>query len=254
MGIKNPAMLDTHQSARSPGFLTTRWSLVLRAAGEVAEQPEAMGALESLCRCYWHPLYFFVRRQGHPPEAAEDLTQDLFALILSRPVLAGADPEKGRFRTYLLAVLKHVLAQARERESAVKRGGGATLIPLDALDAEARYRLEPVDVQSPEVLFDRRWASTVMARATDRLRGEYAAASREERFEALKDFLVSGRQDANYADAATALGLTGSALKSAVFKLRQRFSAALRAEIAETVASEAEVEDEIRHLAKVLCA
>ena len=247
-------MPDPHPSARSPTFLTTRWSLVLRAAGEMAQQPEAREALESLCRSYWHPLYFFVRRQGHAPEAAEDLTQDFFALLLSRPVLAGADVEKGRFRTYLLAVLKHLLAQTRERESAGKRGGGATLVPLDALDAEARYRLEPVDKQSPEWLFDRRWASTVMARATERLREEYADVSREERFETLKEFLVSGRQDATYAEAGAALGLTESALKSAVFKLRQRFSAALRAEIAETVASEAEVEDEIRHLAKVLCA
>lgn len=226
----------------------------MRAAGEIAERPEAMAALESLCRSYWHPLYFFVRRQGHPPEAAEDLTQDFFTLILSRPVLAGADPQKGRFRTYLLAVLKHLLAQTREREAAGKRGGGATFVALDALDAEARYRLEPVDVQSPEWLFDRRWAATVMARATDRLRGEYADPSRGDRFETLKEFLLTGRQAATYAHAAAALGLTESALKSAVFKLRQRFSAALRAEIAETVASESEVEDEIRHLAKVLCA
>ena len=226
----------------------------MRAAGELAERPEVMEALESLCRSYWHPLYCFVRRQGHPPESAEDLTQDLFALILSRPVLAGADPEKGRFRTYLLAVLKHVMAQARERDSAGKRGGGVTLVPLDGLDAEARYRLEPVDVESPEVLFDRRWASTVMSRATDRLREEYADASREDRFEVLKEFLLTGRQSASYSETAAALGLTESALKSAVFKLRQRFSAALRAEIAETVASESEVEAEIRHLAKVLCA
>ena len=226
----------------------------MRASDEVAERAEAVEALESLCRSYWHPLYFFVRRQGHPPEAAEDFTQDFFALVLSRPVLAGAHPEKGRFRTYLLAVLKHVLAQARERESAGKRGGGVPLVPLDALDAEVRYRLEPVDEQSPEWIFDRRWASTVMTRATERLRGEYADASRGARFETLKEFLVGGRQDATYADAAEALGLTESALKSAVFKLRQRFSAALRAEIAETVASEAEVEGEIRHLAKVLCA
>ena len=138
-------------------------------------------------RSYWHPLYFFVRRQGHLPEAAEDLTQDFFTLILSRPMLAGADPQKGRFRTYLLAVLKHVLAQTRERESADKRGGGVTFVPLDALDAEARYCLEPVDAQSPEWLCDRRWASTVMAQATDRLREEYADGTREDRFETLKE-------------------------------------------------------------------
>ncbi len=243
------SMPDLDSPSSFPAFHTTRWSLVLRAACDASELPETREALESLCRSYWHPLYCFVRRQGRSPEAAEDLTQDLFALILSRPVLAAAAPEKGRFRTYLLAVLKHVLAQARERESAGKRGGGATLVPLDALDAEERYRLEPADEHSPELFFDRRWAATVMARATERLRGEYAEG---DRFETLEDFLLTGRQAASYATAAAALGLSESALKSAVFKLRQRFSAALRAEIAETVASESEIEGELRHLAKVL--
>jgi len=245
-------MSDLCSPARSRAFLTTRWSVVLRAAGDAAENPEATVALENLCRAYWQPLYCFIRRQGRPPEEAEDLTQDLFALILSRPVLTKADPEKGRFRSYLLGVLKHVLARARTRESAGKRGGGAIFVSLDSMEAEARYRLEPVDAESPELLFDRRWAATVMALATKRLREDYHAAGQTERFAALKEFLFTGRQAASYAEAAAALNMSESAVKSAVFKLRQRFSAALRAEIAETVASKSEIEDEIRHLAKVL--
>ncbi len=238
--------------APSPAFATTRWSLVLQAGSKESGHPEKAAALESLCRAYWHPLYFYLRRQGHAQEEAEDLTQELFAHLLRRPVLSKADPEKGRFRSYLLGVLKNVLAQAQEKESAGRRGGGAVLVSLDGMEAEARYRLEPHDDESPELLFDRRWAATVMALARKRLREEYAAADMAERFAVLGDFLFTGRQAASYAEAAAALGLTESAVKSAVFKLRHRFSAALRAEIAETVASESEIEDEIRHLAKVL--
>ena len=222
--------------------------------GDEAGHADAGAAMESLCRAYWHPLYCYVRRLGHAPEEAEDLTQELFAHLLTRPVLAKADPEKGRFRSFLLGVMKNVLMHSRDRASRQKRGAGAVLVPLDALEAEARYRLEPVDNESPDVLFDRRWAATVMALARKRLRAEYADAGHADRFAVLKDFLVSGSQAASYAEAAAALQMTESALKSAVFKLRQRFAAALRAEIAETVAAEADIEDELRHLARVLVA
>ena len=225
---------------------------MLRAGGDESGASEKAAAMESLCRAYWHPLYFYLRRQGLSQEEAEDVTQDLFAHLMSRPVLAKAEPEKGRFRSYLLGVLKNVLAHARSRESAGKRGGGAHIVALDSMEAEARYRLEPVDAESPDVLYDRRWAATVMSLARQRLRAEYEQGGGKERFDVLKEFLITGVQNTSYAEAAAALGLSESALKSAIFKLRQRFSAALRAEIAETVASETEVEEELRHLAKVL--
>lgn len=239
-------------SPNREAFLTTRWSLVLRAAGDETETEDSRAALESLCQAYWHPLYFFVRRQGHDPEAAADLTQDFFAVLLRRDLLTRASPEKGRFRSYLLGVLKNVISQAWDREATGKRGGRMEQFSLDSLDAESRYRLEPADAESPEVLFDRQWAQTVMARTTERLRADYAAGGQAERFATLRDFLLPGKQDTSYAHAAAALGLTEGALKSAIFKLRQRFAETLRAEIAETVASEAEVEDELRYLARVL--
>ena len=237
--------------AGGDAFLTTRWSLVLKAGGAGAET-EAQAALESLCRAYWQPLYFFARRQGHAPEAAEDFTQDLFALLAAGEVLPRVSPERGKFRSYLLGVLKNVMAQARDREATAKRGGGAVQLSLDCMEAEERYRLCPADHESPEVIFDRHWAQTVMARTVERLAADYAAAGHAERFAVLKEFLLTGKQETTGAAAAAALGITDAALRSAIFKVRQRFAAGLRAEVAETVTSEAEAEEELRHLARML--
>ena len=243
--------MHLHAPAGGDAFLTTRWSLVLKAGGAGAET-ESRAALESLCRSYWQPLYFFARRQGHGPEAAADFTQDVFALIAGGELLQRVSQERGRFRSYLLGVLKNVMSQAREREAATKRGGGAAKLSLDCMEAEERYRLCPADHESPEVIFDRHWAQTVMARTLERLAADYAAAGHADRFAVLKDYLLTGKQETSGATAAAALGMTDAALRSAIFKVRQRFAATLRAEVAETVSSEAEAEEELRHLARML--
>ena len=246
-------MMRPDSTAGGHAFLTTRWSLVLRAADSDAPGL-AREALESLCRGYWQPLYFFARRQGHTPEAAEDLTQDFFALLTSRDLLQKAQPEKGRFRSYLLGVMKNIMAQAYDRGSRSRRGGGVAPLPLDCVEAEERYRLCPADTETPEVAFDRHWARTVMERAVARLAADYAACGQEDRFTVLREFLLTGRQEMTGAAAAAALGLTEAALRSAIFKVRQRFAAALRAEVAETVSTAEEAEGELRHLAKMLAA
>ena len=240
------------EHAGGGAFLTTRWSLVLKAGDAGAAEAESRAALESLCRSYWQPLYFFARRQGFTPAAAEDFTQDLFALLAGGDILHRVSPERGKFRSYLLGMMKNVIAQERDREAAAKRGGGAVKLSLDCMEAEERYRLCPADHESPEVIFDRQWAQTVMARAVERLTADYAAAGHAERFAVLKDFLLTGKQETSGAAAAAALGMTDAALRSAIFKLRQRFAAALRAEVSGTVSSAAEAEDELRHLARML--
>ncbi len=243
--------MNLHLAGGGDAFLTTRWSVVLKAGGAGAAA-ESREALESLCRAYWLPLYFFARRQGHTAEAAEDFTQDVFALIAAGEVLPRASQERGRFRSFLLGVLKNVTAQARDREAAAKRGCGAALLSLDRIEAEERYRLCPVDAESPEVLFDRQWAQTVMARTLERLAADYAATGQAERFAVLREFLLTGKQETSGSAAAALLGMTEAALRSAVFKVRQRFAAALRAEVAGTVSSASEADAELRHLARML--
>lgn len=245
-------MPDPNFNPDGAAFTTTRWSLVLRAAGNADDEAQSRAALESLCRAYWQPLYFFVRRQGHSPEAAEDFTQELFTLIAGGEILQKVQPERGKFRSYLLGVMKHVMARAREKESTAKRGGRTVKLSLDGMEAEERYLLCPVDHESPEVLFDRRWAETVMARALERLATDYAAAGHAGRFAILQTFLVTGERGASYEQTAAALGVTEAGARSAVFKLRQRFAEVLHAEVGETVANAAEAEDELRYLAKVL--
>lgn len=247
----DPALQAAGSALPLSAFPATRWSLVVSAGRGDAE---AQRALESLCRAYWQPLYFFARRQGHAPECAEDFTQDVFAMIGGGEMLQRVQPERGRFRSYLLGVMKHVMAREHEREQTAKRGGGVEKVSLDAMEAEDRYRLAPVDHASPEVLFDRHWAETVMARAVERLRAEYAVAGNAERFAVLQPFLVTADDGGSYTQTALALGVTEAGARSAVFKFRQRFAAALRAEVAETVADESETEEELRALARALAA
>jgi len=231
-------------------FATTHWSLVVAAQPNEASRTRARDALEQLCRAYWYPLYAFVRYRGYSPDDAQDLTQSFFVRILETSGLASADPERGRFRSYLLGAMKHFLANEWHRARAQKRGGGVTVLDWDALDPEARYALEPAQATDPETAFDREWARESIARAMDKLRAEWEARGKGALFEALKGSLT-GEEPARRETAAR-LQMTEGAVKTAVHRLRQRYRELLRAEIAETVADPAEVEVEMRHLVDAL--
>ena len=231
-------------------FDATHWSLVLAAGRD--STPDARAALEKLCRTYWPPLYAFVRRSGHPPADAQDLTQGFFLQFLQRNFLDDVDPRKGRFRSFLLASLKHYLSNERDRAHAQKRGGGLAPISIDAQDAEGRYLHEPADPMTPDKLFERRWALTVLDQALARLQDEYAATGRETIFAQLKGELTSDAARAPHAEIARELDMTPGAVKVAAHRLRQRFGEVLRAEIAETVARPEDIEEEIQHLFQAL--
>ena len=227
-------------------FTPTHWSLVLLA--RQGESTVGREALEKLCRKYWYPLYAYVRRQGHGVADAQDLTQEFFARLLGRNFLAGVTPEKGKFRSFLLAALKHFLANEWDRVRAEKRGGGQTFLSWDEPSAEDRYSMEPADVSSPELLFEKRWAWTVLDRALQRLKEEHAAEAKQEQFDQLKVFLASEARPGAYAAAASRLGMTPGAVAVAVHRLRQRYGELLRAEVGQTVSTAAEVDEEMRHL------
>ena len=239
------------ESTEAPGgviqplFTTTHWSVVLAAANE--EAPEAAAALERLCRIYWYPLYAYVRREGHSATDAQDLTQEFFARLLARNSLARVAPEKGKFRSFLLAALRHFLSDQRDWVRAAKRGGGVEVLSLDAQEAEERYRLEPVEHLTAERIYERRWAMTLLEQAINRLREETAAAGKSELFEHLRSF-VAGDSEVTCSGVASELGLSESAVKSAVHRLRQRYRELVRDEIAHTVADPAEIDAEIRYL------
>jgi RNA polymerase sigma-70 factor (ECF subfamily) len=224
-------------------FKTTRWSVVL-----AARLPDAAPALANICQNYWYPLYVFVRRQGYSPHDAQDLTQAFFSSLLEKNFLAEVERSKGRFRSFLLAALKHFLSNERERARAQKRGGGRPMISIDEQSAETRYRIEPADVLTPEKLFERRWALTLLEKVLADLRQEYARDGKNKLFEQLKDCLVDGKHSIPYAELAARAGSSEGAIKVAVHRLRRRYRELLRAEIARTVASADEVEDELRHL------
>ncbi len=230
-------------------FATTHWSVVL-AAGRQGS-PQAAEALERLCRTYWYPLYAYVRRDGKSPEDAQDLTQEFFARLLARDSLAHVTPGKGKFRSFLLVALRHFLLDQRDRARAAKRGGGAEVAPWDVQDAEKRYLLEPVERLDAEKIYERRWALTLLEQALERLRQESAAAGKTEHFERLRAF-VAGDKDVTPRDIAAQMGLSESAVRSAIHRLRERYRALVREEIAHTVADPGEVETEIRHLITVV--
>lgn len=232
------------------GFRTTHWSAVLLAGRD--SLPDARAALEELCRAYWYPLYAFVRRKGHGHEDAQDLVQGFFGQLLARRDLAGVHPDKGRFRTFLLAALGHFVANEWHRAQALKRGGGVQFVPLEDGDPAGRYLREPASETSPESLYDRAWADQILRTVLGRLRTEATRDGGLERFEALKGFLLGERGGEPYADLARRLGTTESGIKSAVHRLRQRVRELFREEIARTVASEGEVEDELRHLIRTM--
>ena len=231
-------------------FATTHWSLVVAAKPDEASRTRARKALEELCRTYWYPLYAFVRYRGYSSDEAQDLTQSFFVRIIETRGLAAADPERGRFRSYLLGAMKHFLANEWHRARAQKRGGGVTFLDLDALDPEARYALEPAQSTDPDAGFDREWAQQTIARAMEKLRREWETRGKGELFEGLKGSLT-GDEPAR-SETAARLGMTDGALKAAVHRLRQRYRELLRAEIAETVTDPSDVDVEMRHLVAAL--
>lgn len=231
-------------------FATTHWTVIL-AAGDQAS-PQAGQALEQLCRVYWYPLYAYVRRKGYNAHDAEDLTQAFFAHFLDKNYLARANRDRGRFRSFLLTSLQNFLAHEWERARAAKRGGGRTLVPWDEVSGESRYALEPVSGLSPDKVFEQRWATTVFQKALAELQREMAAAGNSEQFEHLKKFLSAKAEAGDYAEAAAALGMTPGAVGVAVHRLRQRYGELVRAEIAHTVSTPAEVEEEMRYLIKLV--
>jgi RNA polymerase sigma factor (sigma-70 family) len=227
-------------------FSTTHWSLLAQAADKA--DPMSKAALEALCRRYWFPLYAFVRRDGHGEHDAQDLTQAFFAQLLEKNGLRDIDPQRGKFRSFLLAALRHFLSNARDFAKAAKRGGGKAVLSLDFTQAEARYAVESASFLTPEKLFHRRWALELLQAVLRRLQDEWGAPGKREFFTEVEDWITGGEPARTYADVAAALDMTEGAVKTAVHRLRRRYRELLRDEIAQTVADPGAVDDEIRQL------
>ena len=232
--------------AAAGNFTPTHWSVVVAARG--SDTTHARAALEKLCRTYWPPIYAFVRRQGHSPHDAQDLTQEFFARLLEKNYLVEVDRSKGRFRSFLLASLKHFLANEWDKSQAQKRGGGQILIPIDAATAESACGFQLADGLTAEKIYERRWALTLLDQVLRRLRADYVRDGKEKLFEHLKPTLTEASRTVAYSEIASRLDTTEGAVKVAVHRLRARYRELLRAEIADTVASASEVEEEIRNL------
>jgi DNA-directed RNA polymerase specialized sigma24 family protein len=230
-------------------FATTRWSLVI-AAGSRAE-PGAAAALAALCETYWFPVYAFVRRSGHSTQDAQDLTQAFFARMIEKNDVGTADPARGRFRAFLLTSVRNFLANQRDAAAAQKRGGGAVHIPIEFDDGERRYRLELPDHETPERLYERRWALSTLAAAMNLVAAEYQAADRRGLFDHLKPFLAGVEPD-SYVTLATELDTTEGALRVALHRLRRAYASALRSVVSETVESPSDVDEELRYLVRVV--
>jgi RNA polymerase sigma factor (sigma-70 family) len=230
-------------------FTTTHWSVVLEAQGE---SPAAQEALEKLCRTYWRPIFAFLRRQGHSPEEAEDITQGFFAQLLERRKFSAVRQEKGRLRSFLLGALKYFLADEQRRSMAIKRGKGQRLIPLEDLRSDERIEMEPADPMTAEMIYERRWALTVLQQVLDRLKNEYRTADNAALFDSLKQLLPDEPGSPSQAEIAAQLGMTENALRQAFYRFRQRYQSLLREEIAHTVATPGDIEDELRHLIAVI--
>jgi DNA-directed RNA polymerase specialized sigma24 family protein len=238
---------QTHRAA----FVTTHWSVVLTSAG--SDSPQARAALEQLCRTYWYPLYCYIRRRGYSHEDAQDLTQGFLLRWLESKSFARADASKGRLRSFLLAGLNHFLSDEWDRVSAQKRGGGLpTLCFMDTQAADVRYRLERADERSPEKLFERRWALTLLDQVLARSEQEFREAGKLEVFRRLRGFLIAGTGEDSYAQVAAELGMSREAVKKAVQRMRHRYYELFREEVAHTVADPAEVEEELRYLCAVV--
>jgi len=240
-----------NKPAADPVFVSTHWSVVLRAGRP--DSPEALAALAELCRHYWFPLYAYARRQGCDLHQAQDLTQGFFAKLLEKNYLSVADRRRGRFRWFLLTAFKCFLANEWDRSQAQKRGGDQQIVSFDGMSAEERYRHEPEDTASADQLYDRRWAADLLEGAGTKLRAEYAEADRVDRFKYLEAYLPGGQTTLSQAEVGAALGLTEGTVKQEVFKVRRRFGELLREAVAQTVAHPDEVDDEISYLIDVVC-
>lgn len=227
-------------------FATTQWSAVRDARDR--SSPAGLAALEKLCRAYWYPLYSYVRRKGVSPTDAQDLTQEFFYRMIGKNYLESVDPKAGSFRSFLLASVNHLLANEWDKGRTLKRGGGHKIISLDAAKAEGRFVQEPTVNESPERAFDRRWAVTLLERALTQLRDEFTTAGKLEQFDSLKVFLSDVAGDGDYATLATRFGIEPGGVAVAVHRLRLRYRELVRAQIAETVASESELAGEMNHL------
>jgi len=221
------------------------------AAGK-SDSAQAADALEQLCRMYWYPVYAFVRRQGHESHDAEDLTQEFFARLLAKEYFGRADPMLGRFRSFLLACVKNFLSEQRRQARRLKRGGRQTIISWDSQTAEERYRSEPADPVTPEKVYDRRWVLTLLETVLARLAEQQSAAGKERVFTQLKDYLWGETRQTGYAEMAARLSMTEGAVKVTVHRLRRRLRELLRQEVAHTVATGEEIDEEMRHLIGVI--
>ena len=242
---------DSGQGGRSvPGiFATTHWSVVLTARDGDVPSGSAAEALEQLCRVYWPPIYAFIRRRGHSPHDAEDLTQGFFAVFLEKNNLVRVGPEKGRFRAFLLASVKNFLSNHRQRGNRLKRGGQFAFISWEEIEAEAGPPAggDPSTAAAAAAAFDRQWATAVVRNVTERLRRQCEEAGKADLFAVLQPYLT-GRAEKTHADAGLRLGMSAEAVQVAVSRLRRRFGELLRAEISWTVGDSADVDDELRHL------
>lgn len=242
---------DVVAARGSPVFATTHWSVVLAAGRD--RSAAAAAALEQLCRTYWYPLYAYLRRKGYCEHDAQDLTQGFILQLLDRRSIEKVEPQKGKFRSFLLGSLNYFLADERDRGRAQKRGGGRELLSLELNEAEGRYALDAtVDNYTPEKLFERRWALTLLDSVLARLADEFGEAGKGDLFQRLGSFLVEGSHGKSYREIAAETGLSEEAIKKAVQRMRQRYYELFRQEIAQTVGTSGEVEEELRHLCNVL--
>jgi RNA polymerase sigma-70 factor (ECF subfamily) len=238
-------------TAEGPGaFPSTRWSLIVAAESSHSEQ-ERRDALESLCRSYWYPVYAFIRRYGHAPEAAQDLTQGFFLGVLERTFFSRAAQDKGRFRNFLLGAVKHYLMDSGDRERALKRGGGVPLLAFDFDSGESAYLREPSHGETPERIFQRKWARAVLDRVLGNLRDEFVKDGRLNQFDRLQAYL-GGSDQPRVAELAQELGISEPALKSSIHRLRQRYRDLLRNEVTATLDKPAEVDEELRFLLRAI--
>ena len=253
-----PTTSHTPKSTTPPGgsssggeqFPATQWEMVAMAGDR--SSPDSRTALAALCEAYWYPLYAYVRRRGYSPDDAEDLTQEFFANLLEKETLRVADRSRGRFRTFLLTALSNFLSKQWVKSTALKRGGGRSPLSLDFVDAEKRYAREPADEWTPERVYERRWALTVLDRAGKALRRQYADAGKAKLFDALKVYLLDRAEAPPLAQVAGELGMTVGAVKMAVHRLRRGYRDALREEISQMVSDPSEVDDELRSLLNAL--
>lgn len=235
---------------RRPAFVTTHWSVVLSAQDKTS--PQSAGALEKLCDAYWYPLYAYARWRGHGAHDAEDLTQEFFSRLLEKNYLDAVDRERGRFRTFLLVAFKRFMSDERERAHAQKRGGGLAAVTFDTELAERLYQSEPAPKLPADKMYEQRWALALIEKSMTRVRAEFESAGKADEFERLKGFLAVSKQDIPHATVAAELGMNEGALRVAVHRLRKRFRQIFREEIAHTVASAEDAEEELRHLLAVL--